>query len=521
MLRVAQLAPVQPCTDVLQLGRHPLPPEAVREEVRALRRELSRARTLSHLGAYAEALAVAQDTHAKAKQVDWPPLSADARRHAGNLLDRIGEYEASAAELEHAYFESMRAGTVDDAALATTQLIVVVGKGLARHDDGVLWSKHAEALLATLPDPLRLGDADRLNNLGSVYLSMGSFAQATAAFEVALEIQEAAHGTEHVAVTSVLSNLAIATSQLGEHADAADAFRRVLAIEEAALGPQHPEVGTTVHNLGVAALQMGSYEEAEAMFERSLKIRRAALGDDHLLVASTLSNLGALHSRRGYPDRAREVQEQALQIRERSLPSGHPDLAISLKNLGANEGELGNHARARVLMERALEIETRTLGKDHVDVAGSLTALGRVDVAVGEYDDAKARLERAASIFEAAVGPDHPSMARPLFELVEVALAQARPADAVALAQRAIEILERTDDSPDQLAIGRFKLARAIEAHRGVTAEARSAAELAHEGFLGLGPAGAVSARKVQVWLLTRPRMQVQVPEDRPLEQRG
>lgn len=58
-------------------------------------------------------------------------------------------------------------------------------------------------------------------------------------------------------------------------------YRRALEIWEAALGTDHPDLGKGTRNLGYLFLDQKKYAGAEKLFRRSLEILRRSLGEDN------------------------------------------------------------------------------------------------------------------------------------------------------------------------------------------------------------------------------------------------
>jgi len=104
---------------------------------------------------------------------------------------------------------------------------------------------------------------------------VGDYAGARAAYERALQIDEAALGPNHPAVAIRVNNLGSALQALGDNAGARMAFERALQIDEAAFGPDHPVVAICVNNLGGALQALGDYAGARDAYKRALRTDEA------------------------------------------------------------------------------------------------------------------------------------------------------------------------------------------------------------------------------------------------------
>jgi eukaryotic-like serine/threonine-protein kinase len=277
----AELGQVAACRNVDLLQRTPRPPKAGREEVRSVRAELSRATALRRTGAYDEGLAVAREALARAEPLEWSPLAAEARLGLGRFLERTGDYAEAEAALEAAYFEAIEVGALEIAVDAAGLLVFTVGSQLARHEDGLRWSRHAAVTLASLPDIAQLRRASHLHQLATLHGSKGSYEEAKALHERALALREQALGSEHPAVLTSLASLAGVHWSAGSYEEAKAMYERASTLWENMLGPEHPDIATSLVGLANVHYTTGSYEEAKRHYERALAIREDALGPEH------------------------------------------------------------------------------------------------------------------------------------------------------------------------------------------------------------------------------------------------
>jgi tetratricopeptide (TPR) repeat protein len=449
----AGLRQVGPCRDGALLRRAPSPPKERRDEIRSVRTALSRAAALQRTGAYDQGIAVARDALSGAEGIGWPPLVAKARFELGGLLERAGDYAQAEGALEAAYFEATEAGAFEVALDAAAALVYTVGVQLARHQEGLRWSRHAEIALAHLPDFAQIREAGHLSNLAVVHHSMGSFEEATKLHE------------------------------------------RALAINENTLGPDHPSVASSLNNLANVYCSTGAWETARPLYERALAIRKKTLGPDHPHVATTLNNLANLHTSTGSHETAMPLYERALAIKEAALGSDHADVAANLSNIALLHNAMGSYDEAKKLHQRALEIWETVLGPEHPKVALSLNNLARLHYTTGSFEEAQILYERALTVREKALGPEHPDLAPTLLGLGRIALAQERASDAMPLLERALKLRENGTSSPSEIAAARFLVAQALwDAHR----ERPRAVELAKQARHRSDP---TEVAEIDAWL--------------------
>jgi CHAT domain-containing protein len=131
-------------------------------------------------------------------------------------------------------------------------------------------------------------------------------------------------------VAASLHNLAALCVAQGAYGEARELTRRALEIWEAALGSDHPRVAASLNTLALVHMRQASYREAGPLLERAVAIYERQLGNAHPLVAASLSNLGALLAARGAHAEARPFLERALALTETHMRA-------QLSGLGAQQ----------------------------------------------------------------------------------------------------------------------------------------------------------------------------------------
>jgi tetratricopeptide (TPR) repeat protein/tRNA A-37 threonylcarbamoyl transferase component Bud32 len=442
---LADLPTLERCADVEALRAEVPPPEDLRmaRRVAELEQRLAEAEALELLGQYEDGLTQANAVVSEAEQLGYEPLEARAWLRQGVLLRKSGSYEAAEEALERAYDAALGQRMVDEAASASTDLVLVVGYLAARHEDGRRWAQHS-----------------------------GPLSRAARASEA-----RARH----------FNNLGVIAEQEGHYEESREYHERALAIFEEALGPRHPRVAISLTNLGNVVDSQGKYEEAREYQERALAIFEEALGPEHPNVATALNNLGDVTLSLGEYEQTREYHERARAIWEKALGPDHPSVAMSLTNLGIVAARQGRLEEAREYQARALAIFEAALGPEHPHVAVSLTNLGDIAKREGRYEEAREYQERALAVFEGALGPEHLTLAYPLTSLGEVLIAQGDPGGALFPLERALSLRTSVGVEPGELAETRIALTRALwdapaEAGRD-RARARKLAESAREAY--------------------------------------
>jgi eukaryotic-like serine/threonine-protein kinase len=474
----AGLSPVDACRDANLLVRLPPPPSEHREEVRAVRAELSRAAALERAGRYDEGLRAVRLLAARASELGWPPLSAQVWARESSLLEKTGAYEDAERVGADAYHEAAHIGAWNVAAAASTKLVYISFQR-AQHTEGLSWGRHAKVALAHAGDDGGHREAARLNNVASAHRGTGSYEEARRLYERALAIWEKTSGPEHPSVATSLNNLAAVNWATGTYEEARGLYERALAIKEKTLGPEHPDVAMSLNGLAAVHQMMGAYEEARGLLERALAIREKALGAAHRDVAASLNNLAVVHRATGAYEQALGLFERALAIQENALGSEHPDIAASLNNLAIMHRVTGAYEEARGLHERALAIQENALDPEHPDIAMSLNNFANLHYMTGAYEQARGLFERALAIQENALGPEHREVARTLNNLANVHRTTGAYEQARGLYERALAIEEKAlDPEHPEMAITLSNLALVHQA-MGVYEQARGLHERA------------------------------------------
>jgi tetratricopeptide (TPR) repeat protein len=460
---VVGLPRLERCADVEALTAD-TPPQLedaeVATQVAALDARLITARALEEAGKYTEGLALADAVVVEQADIDHPPLRARALLRQGQLQYLAGNAETAAGTLASAYDVALGQRDLEIAADASTQLVWIVGYGLARHEIGRTWAASAGPLARVLEDDHQQGKY--FHSLASVTLAEGKLDEARALFERAIDVLERELGPEHLAVAEPLSGLAISVGQQGEHAKARAYLKRALAIQEAVLGPGHPNLANLLNNLGTMAGRQGDLGAAHVYLERALAIQEATLGPGHRNLAAPLDNLGAL--------------AQLEQDRE----------------------------GARRYLERALAIRERTLGPEHPSVARTIDNLASIAMNEGRLEDARGLYQRSLAISEASQGPDHPDLAYPLLGLGNSLHALGDAKAALPHLERAVALRTAHEVDPLELALARFGLADAL-ADISQLDRARSLAEQARATMVEAGEGQATQVEQIDAWLAAHP----------------
>ena len=399
------LPPVSACDDLAAL-KAPVPPPAGDEARRAVadvRGELVRTQALLLAGRFKEGLPQAQALLEKARAVGYRPLEAEAGMLLAQLQSRAGDPQGSLATMRESFAAAVAGG--DDDGVARIAVALVQGTTNVRQfDRAVEWNDVAEAALERIGDPPARRGA-LLIARGHLLTGQGRIADAVKEHEAALVIRQKLD-PDSMETARTLNNLAFVYDEVGRYAEARAAGERSLAIQQAGLGPSHPDVALVLNHLGNIASDEGDLTLAIDYYKRSLAIREQAVaaGDDPSSMASVLNNLGVAAFDQGRLDDALAWQKRALALREQADPAGE-DVSMSLVNIGAILERQHKTREALAHFERARDIGVKAVGADHPYVGDALEGIGGCTRQLGQLEESQRALERAQKIRQAGARP--------------------------------------------------------------------------------------------------------------------
>jgi tetratricopeptide (TPR) repeat protein len=286
--------------------------------------------------------------------------------------------------------------------------------------------------------------AIRLNNLASLLQATNRLSEAEPMMRRALEIDQAVYGGQHPNIAIRLNNLASLLQITNRLSEAEPMMRRALEIDEAAYGSQHPDVAIRLNNLASLLQDTNRLSEAEPMIRRALEIDETAYESQHPRVAIRLNNLASLLQATNRLSEAEPLMRRALEIDEASYGSQHPDVAIDLNNLASLLQATNRLSEAEPLMRRALEIDEAAYGSQHPNIARHLNNLASLLQATNRLSEAEPMMRRALELDEAAYGSQHPRVAIRLNNLAQLLQATNRLSEAEPMMRRAVEIFEQS-----------------------------------------------------------------------------
>jgi tetratricopeptide (TPR) repeat protein/predicted Ser/Thr protein kinase len=403
----ANLPSLAGCNDSEALRAPVRVPAETRRRVEALRRELARVRALWESGRATQAARPAEEAAARAKDLAYRPIEAEALLLRGRVEEATGRYPAAERSLRDARVAA-EAGRVDEtAARASTALMWVVGGRQGRHAEAHELAREVEAKLE------RVGHneiliAELQSKLSTILLEEGKFEEALARAARAVELRERSLAPTHPALAAAIGDRADVLQQLARYDAAIADYQRALEIVQQAYGGQHPAVASLLINQGNALRLSRRHPEALERYRRAEKILLAAFGPQHPQLATVAVNLGGVAVEMGDLERAVNDLVRARALWQKALGADHPNVATVEFRLGEVAMKRGRPAEAAAQFELALASWEKKLGPEHPSLSAALSGLGDALLAQKKPVEAAARYRRALTILEKAVGPDHP-----------------------------------------------------------------------------------------------------------------
>jgi len=234
----------------------------------------------------------------------------------------------------------------------------------------------------------RRGEANTLDNLGSVYQFLGNYSNALDYYQQSLTI--ARDIGDRAGEAATLSSIGVVNRLLRNYRDALDYYQQSLAIARD-VGDCIRE-GITLNNLGSVYQSLGNYRDALDYYQQSLAIARDV--GDRVGEGIILSNIGVVYGLLGNYRNALDYYQRSLGVR-RDIGDRAGE-AQTLNNIGNIYQVLGNYRDALGSYQQSLII-VRNIG-DRRSEAQTLGSIGIVSELLGDYRNALDYYQQSLSI---------------------------------------------------------------------------------------------------------------------------
>lgn len=254
------------------------------------------------------------------------------------------------------------------------------------------------------------GDLEALarahDDLGSLFMLRGQYAEAEAQYRESLAARQKALGRSHHLQAMSLLPLADALVFQAKIAEAEPLLQHALELRQRALGPHSEATAQAHHALGMLYTRLDAVK-AESSFRDEITILERLYPSGSAATAIAYNNLGILRQREGNPDQAESYFRSAISMLERTAPKGAHKLEGPLLNLATVLTEKQQYSNAKPLLLRLLDIRKQLHGPESASVADIHNRLGVLHTRTGAVELAEAELRRAVTMREKNLGTNH------------------------------------------------------------------------------------------------------------------
>ena len=490
----------------------PVPPPddpSVAVELEDLRPELARVSALQRAGLYEVAIGPARDLVARADELGYDPLHAEALEQLAQCEAARSETAAAEQHLREAVTTAVRGRSDRVAGRAAVALVSLLAGDPMRRSEAEGWAELAQSLLSRTggDDELEIELAQRR---AQMLRAAGDVLGARAQLERVLAVLERTHGTEDARVADAAVELAEVLAGAGELAAAQALLHRALEIDEYAFGFDHPRTAMVLARLGAVAMEQGDIAAALDDLERAVSSAELAHGRDAPELVAPLLDAGLALAQLGRHDDAARMLARAD-----TIARVHGEVSPALLDVGIAQYEaalLRDDAAGALEHARAAQdaLGARTPDARHAAALDVVTA-----EALLHFDRNDEALARAQSLLQREAGPDTVGLvarARALWVTAQVHERRGAIAPAVDALEQSLACCDDATVPGLLRARATFELARLL----GDAAESRARAEQLSRDALDRLPQGEERAEALRARIVAWRAAQVDPPTRAP-----
>jgi len=432
-----------------------------RARLLAVRRELAEADAQRMTGKLDQALATATGALADARAIPHPQLEAQLLFFLAACKRELEDDAVARVTFEEAFAAAEAAGNDSLAAMTAAAVSLELGDSLADKHEARRWLVIAKGIRAREMSDDR-ADADILEAELSLLGAEGHMDETLPLRDRLIALLERIYGSSHPKIAAAIANRASALGAIGRRDLAIQEARKAIAMQERLFGPAMPWLAIYYNNLGSSLMDIGRFPEAKEALEHALALVEP-LGPSSPHKVLPLVSMAQLENRLDEHDAALAAAQQGIAIVDSSGDEVRflPALLVQKGNALLAKGDPSG---ARLACRSALERQEKEeiLGPDKVipDGEDALACAGDAELALGHTGEAVKLLERTVSMTKR--------------------------------------------DSPLDLALARFSLARALTSAKADPARARALAEQAAAELRG-APSMVREAERIEAWLARIP----------------
>lgn len=231
-------------------------------------------------------------------------------------------------------------------------------------------------------------------------------------------------------------------TSLGLYAEAGPLLQRAIETGRTVLGERHPETLNAMHALANVYWYERRFAEAEPLYVQVIAAREQVLGQDHRETLKARFDLGSLALEENRSEAERLIRE-TLEAQRRFLGAEHPDTLASMNSLQAFYYRRRQYAEALPLVQTVVEHRRRLLGVDHPDTYRALHNLATIYAGLGRSDEAEQQFGQVLAGRRRVLGEDHPDTCNTMVRFAEFYTQKGRHGDAAPLLESAYEGLRK------------------------------------------------------------------------------
>jgi tetratricopeptide (TPR) repeat protein len=253
--------------------------------------------------------------------------------------------------------------------------------------------------------------------IGEVYMIMGDYPRAKAAFDPSLATLRAAHSADPVDLAHALDSEAFISATQGDLQGALALLKEAEPLLDGNTPRQLEELAALHRNRGLVFNYLGDYPHSRTDYETALKLRNQ-LGLEHTLKTAAIHNsFGNLLRALNDPKGAQAEYANALATYQSVYGADSKNVYSTMgtgMNLGSVLIDLGNLAEARRLLEKASVFFGAMGGGPNLGYANAEDKLGEIDRLERNFDNAFKHYENSERAYRAALGDHHHSVSHPI-----------------------------------------------------------------------------------------------------------
>jgi len=252
-----------------------------------------------------------------------------------------------------------------------------------------------------------------LDTMGTVYMRLGLYREASALLTRGLETRVLLYGRDHPEVAASRVSLGELLGLRSELVEAAALYDEALDVQRSAGEESAAALAETLFGLANIRSLQSRFEDAETHLREAIDIQEKLEGGESLELARSLDALGMNYFDQGRVDEVEPLMLASLEMRRRLVPGGiHPEIDQGLNNLAVFYFEMGRYDESAELFRESLRMKRQLFGERHPVIASGLNNLAFVLHDTGEYSAAERYYQESLAIRLEQLGDSHPSVAQ-------------------------------------------------------------------------------------------------------------